>query len=367
MQLTGVSRHFGETVALQHINLAIRAGELFALLGSSGCGKTTLLRIVAGLETLTSGHVYLDGKDISPLPPYRRPVNMMFQSYALFPHMTVEENIAFGLRQESLPRSEVRQRVSEMLALVQMQRYAQRRPHQLSGGQQQRVALARSLAKRPRLLLLDEPMSALDKQIRTTTQAELCHILREVGVTCVLVTHDQEEAMSMADRIAVMNEGRILQVGPPIEVYAFPNSRFVAEFVGNANLFEATVAGRDAGQLILACAQLRQPLRTALDRGWPVGSSIQVCVRPEHVALSRTPPMHTWNTEQGSVDEVTYRGSHSTCRLRLESGQMLVADIPGTVPGRDNTPAPGVGVWASWPADAAVVLDPAKTQGVPGP
>ncbi|WP_322089852.1 ABC transporter ATP-binding protein, partial [Burkholderia sp. BCC1999] len=213
----------------------------FALLGSSGCGKSTLLRMLAGLETATSGKIFVDGEDLASLPPYRRPVNMMFQSYALFPHMTVESNVAFGLKQEGTPKNEIKERVADALALVQMSKYAQRKPHQLSGGQQQRVALARSLVKRPKLLLLDEPMSALDKKIRQKTQLELVNIIEKVDVTCVMVTHDQEEAMTMASRLAVMSEGKIVQIGAPGEVYEFPNSRFSAEFIGSTNLFEGRV------------------------------------------------------------------------------------------------------------------------------
>lgn len=363
VRLVEVTRHFGETVALQDVNLAIRAGELFALLGNSGCGKTTLLRILAGLERASSGQIFLDGKDLGKLPPYRRPVNMMFQSYALFPHMTVEENVAFGLRQESVPRREIHQRVSAMLSTVQLQHYAGRKPHQLSGGQQQRVALARSLVKRPRLLLLDEPMSALDKQIRAQTQLELCHILRDVGVTCIVVTHDQEEAMSMADRIAIMNEGRIVQVGTPRDVYTFPSCRFVAEFVGSANLFEATVVSRKAGRMMLACAQLRHPLCTTNDCSHPVGSHVQICLRPEHVALSAAHPPHAWNADRGLVADVTYRGSHSTCHVRLDSGRVLIADMPARLPGQDNAPMLGTHLWVSWPVSAAVVLDSACAAG----
>src|SRR5690606_10471765 len=231
VRVDDVVKIYGDVVAVQSVNLSVRRREIFALLGSSGCGKSTLLRMLAGFEEPTSGRIYLDGEDITALAPYRRPVNMMFQSYALFPHMTVEANVAFGLKQEGVPRNEVHERVFEALDLVQMAGYSRRKPHQLSGGQQQRVALARSLVKRPKLLLLDEPMSALDKQIRQKTQIELVRILDQVGVTCIMVTHDQDEAMTMADRLAVMTEGQIVQCGTPQEVYEFPNSRFVAGFI----------------------------------------------------------------------------------------------------------------------------------------
>ncbi|TGN97122.1 ABC transporter ATP-binding protein, partial [Burkholderia sp. USMB20] len=241
VRIENVVKKFGDSTAVDNVNLTIAKNELFALLGSSGCGKSTLLRMLAGLETATSGKIFVDGEDLASLPPYRRPVNMMFQSYALFPHMSVESNVAFGLKQEGTPKNEIKERVADALALVQMSKYAKRKPHQLSGGQQQRVALARSLVKRPKLLLLDEPMSALDKKIRQKTQLELVNIIEKVDVTCVMVTHDQEEAMTMASRLAVMSEGRIVQIGTPGEVYEYPNSRFSAEFIGSTNLFEGRV------------------------------------------------------------------------------------------------------------------------------
>ncbi len=242
LQIRDVVKDFGGgTLAVNHVDLDIAKGEIFALLGSSGCGKTTLLRMLAGFETPTSGRIVLDGQDLAGLPPYLRPINMMFQSYALFPHLTVWDNIAFGLKREGMARGEMAERVEAMLKLVQLGKYAKRKPHQLSGGQQQRVALARSLAKRPQLMLLDEPLGALDKKLREETQVELVNIIHEVGVTCVMVTHDQEEAMTMASRIAIMSEGKILQVGKPEEIYETPGSRFVADFIGNVNLMDGKV------------------------------------------------------------------------------------------------------------------------------
>src|SRR5690554_4727412 len=235
VRIDRVTKKFDETVAVDDVSLNIRRGEIFALLGGSGSGKSTLLRMLAGFERPTEGRIYLDGQDITDLPPYERPINMMFQSYALFPHMTVEQNIAFGLKQDKLPRAEIEARVAEMLKLVQMEAYARRKPHQLSGGQRQRVTLARSLAKRPKLLLLDEPMGALDKKLRTEMQLEVVRILEGVGVTCIMVTHDQEEAMTMADRVAIMSQGWIAQVGTPMDVYESPANRMVAEFVGTVN------------------------------------------------------------------------------------------------------------------------------------
>ena len=236
-----VSKYFGDTLAVDTVSLKINKGEIFALLGGSGSGKSTLLRMLAGFETPSEGRIFLDGEDITDMPPHERPINMMFQSYALFPHMTVEQNIAFGLKQDKLPKEEIAERVDEMLRLVHMTQYAKRKPHQLSGGQRQRVALARSLAKRPKLLLLDEPMGALDKKLRSQMQLELVEIIERVGVTCVMVTHDQEEAMTMAERIAIMSQGWIEQVGSPMDIYETPNSRFVCEFIGSVNLFDGEI------------------------------------------------------------------------------------------------------------------------------
>src|SRR5512139_3012701 len=251
LQIQDVVKEFDGFVAVNHVSLDVAKGEIFALLGSSGCGKSTLLRMLAGFEPPTSGRIVLAGRDLATLPPYERPMNMMFQSYALFPHLTVWENIAFGLRREGLPKDRVAERVEAMLKLVQLGKFAQRKPHQLSGGQQQRVALARSLAKQPQLLLLDEPLGALDKKLREQTQIELVNIIEQVGVTCVMVTHDQEEAMTMASRIAVMSEGRFLQVGAPSEIYETPSTRFVADFIGNVNLMEGTLTVDEPDHVII--------------------------------------------------------------------------------------------------------------------
>ncbi len=252
VKIDRVTKKFDETIAVDDVSLEIRKGEIFALLGGSGSGKSTLLRMLAGFERPTEGRIYLDGVDITDMPPYERPINMMFQSYALFPHMTVAQNIAFGLQQDKIPKAEIDARVAEMLKLVQMSQYAKRKPHQLSGGQRQRVALARSLAKRPKLLLLDEPMGALDKKLRSQMQLELVEIIERVGVTCVMVTHDQEEAMTMAERIAIMHLGWIAQIGSPIDVYETPTSRLVCEFIGNVNLFDGEVVD-DAEGLCAHC------------------------------------------------------------------------------------------------------------------
>jgi len=288
LRIENVRKEFDGFVALDDITLSIRKGEIFALLGGSGCGKSTLLRCLGGFEHPTAGHIFLDGQALNGLPPYERPINMMFQSYALFPHMTVEQNIAFGLKQDRMSRADIARRVEEMLALVQLNKLARRKPHQLSGGQQQRVALARSLAKGPKLLLLDEPMGALDKKLRTLMQLELVSIIEKTGVTCVMVTHDQEEAMTMATRIALMDAGRIRQVGPPDEIYEQPATRFAASFIGSVNMIDAVI-DQDEPEFVT----LRSPqLETAIYIGHGIsgfeGQQVSFAVRPENSASART-------------------------------------------------------------------------------
>ena len=332
LQVQSVSKQFGSATVVSDLNLSIRRNEFFALLGSSGCGKSTLLRIMAGLETPTQGRIVLDGQDITDMLAHERPVNMMFQSYALFPHMNVTANIAYGLKREGRPKAEINERVAEVLELVQMHSHARHMPAQLSGGQQQRVALARSLVKQPKLLLLDEPMSALDKQIRQKTQFELGNILYKVGVTCVMVTHDQEEAMTMADRIAVMSEGRIVQIGSPEQVYETPATQFAAEFIGSTNVFAGVLADR-RGQMV--CADLEVPL----DLGEPgpdaqMGQAVQVSVRPERIRMqlavpdSKVPPA---NAALGTVAQIGYMGSYTLLYVTLASGRTLVVNVPREV------------------------------------
>jgi len=356
VQVIDVVKKFGDTVAVQNVALTVKKGELFALLGSSGCGKSTLLRMLAGFETVTSGKILIDGEDLATLPPYRRPVNMMFQSYALFPHMTVEANIAFGLKQERCPKAELRERVAAVLELVQMTRFAKRKPHQLSGGQQQRVALARSLIKRPKLLLLDEPMSALDKQIRQRTQIELVNILDQVDVTCIMVTHDQEEAMTMADRIAVMSEGQIVQIGTPHEVYEFPNSRFSAEFIGSTNLFEGKTVEDEPDYVYIESPEL--PKRLFISHGitGPLGMSVSVSVRPERVSVSRTQPVQDTNWAQGVVTHIAYMGSYSLYHVQLPSGKTVVANMSSLALSEMGAPELDETVSVSWSPTSAVVL-----------
>ena len=323
-------KEFDGVRAVNDISVTINKGEIFALLGSSGCGKSTLLRMLAGFETPTSGRIALAGNSIVDVPPHQRPINMMFQSYALFPHLSVWDNIAFGLRRDGLPKAEVAARVEQMLALVQLGQYAKRKPHQLSGGQQQRVALARSLAKRPQLLLLDEPLGALDKKLRERTQMELVNIIEQVGVTCVMVTHDQDEAMSMATRIAVMSEGRILQVGAPGEIYETPNCRFVADFIGSVNLFDGRITEDEPDHVVIDTPDGRHYVAHGITGN--LGMDVSVAVRPEKIGIQIEPPAleeraspaeHGYNCAQGVIVAMAYFGNETSYHVRLDSGTVV--------------------------------------------
>ncbi|WP_293233704.1 polyamine ABC transporter ATP-binding protein [Paludibacterium sp.] len=356
VQIIDVVKNFGEHVALNQVSLTVKKKELFALLGSSGCGKSTLLRILAGFETATSGKVLVDGEDLSRIPPYRRPVNMMFQSYALFPHMSVQDNVAFGLKQEGVPKNEIQERVDDVLELVQMRKFARRKPHQLSGGQQQRVALARSLVKRPKLLLLDEPMSALDKKIRQKTQLELVNIIDKVDVTCIMVTHDQEEAMTMATRLAVMSEGEILQVGTPNQVYEYPNCRFTAEFIGSTNLFEGVVVEDEPDHVFVESPDLDARLYINHGITGPLGMPVAVSIRPERVRVSREKPEQKYNYARGVVKDLAYMGSYTLYHVQLENGKVIVANLSSLVLSSDDAPSYDDEVWASWNESSQVVL-----------
>ena len=347
-------KRFDEAVAVDEVSLSVAQGEIFALLGSSGCGKSTLLRMLAGFEKPTSGRILLGGQDVANLPPYDRPINMMFQSYALFPHLDVWENIAFGLKREGLPKAEIRQRTGEMLDLVQLAAYAKRKPHQLSGGQQQRVALARSLAKRPKLLLLDEPLGALDKKLREQTQFELVNIIEKVGVTCVMVTHDQEEAMTMANRIAVMSKGRVLQVGSPEEVYEHPANRFVADFIGNVNLFEGRLSVDEPDR----CA-----VRTGVGEvhvGHGVSGALHmpvaIAVRPEKMEISKQRPDRSRNVFSGKVKEIAYFGAHNTYIVVATDGSRVKITEANTSRHDLSNITWEDEVFFWWEDDAAVVL-----------
>ena len=324
VQIRDVSKHFGGIAAVDRVSLDILKGELFAILGSSGCGKTTLLRMLAGFEQPTSGQILIDGVDMTQVPPYERPVNLMFQSYALFPHMTVEQNIAYGLKKEGVDTARIRERVGEMLTLVKLEPLAGRKPDKLSGGEKQRVALARALVKRPKLLLLDEPLAALDRKLREHTQFELANLQYQLGTTFVVVTHDQDEAMTLASRIAVMAQGRIAQVGTPGEVYEFPANRYVASFVGNINLIEGRATGAGDGRLTLRSDALGAELAVATDEKPDIGSAVSVAIRPEKITISRQAPEgNDRNVLKGTVWDLAYFGDQSLYRVRLQSGAVL--------------------------------------------
>lgn len=356
LEIRNLNKSFDGQHAVDDVNLTIYKGEIFALLGASGCGKSTLLRMLAGFESPTHGQILLDGQDLSHVPPYQRPINMMFQSYALFPHMTVEQNIAFGLKQDRLPKAEIASRVAEMLTLVHMQEYAKRKPHQLSGGQRQRVALARSLAKRPKLLLLDEPMGALDKKLRDRMQLEVVDILERVGATCVMVTHDQEEAMTMAGRIAIMNRGKFVQIGEPEEIYEHPTTRFSAEFIGSVNVFEGLLRERQEDGLIIDSPGLVHPLKVASDVSVLDGVPVYVALRPEKVLLCDDVPADGFNFAVGEVVHIAYLGDLSIYHVRLRSGQMISAQLQNGHRFRNGTPTWGDEVRLCWDADSCVVL-----------
>ena len=356
LSIHGVSKSFDGTLAVDDVSLNINKGEVFALLGGSGSGKSTLLRMLAGFETPDSGRIVLDGQDITALPPYLRPTNMMFQSYALFPHMTVEQNIAMGLKQDKLPKDEIAARVTAMLKLVKMEAYARRKPQQLSGGQQQRVALARSLAKRPKLLLLDEPMGALDKKLRTEMQLELVDILEKVGATCLLVTHDQEEAMTMASRIAIMSFGQIAQVGSPIDIYESPNSRMTAEFIGSVNIFEASIQEDNPDSILLTSALLDAPV--FIDRGVTTSAEnteTLIALRPEKIYLTPDKPDGEFNWSQGTVENIAYLGDITSYYVKLASGKRVQATM-ANVERRGERPTWGDVVFVSWEASSPLLL-----------
>jgi putrescine transport system ATP-binding protein len=354
LRIENLVKDFDGYKAVNDVTLDIAKGEIFALLGSSGCGKSTLLRMLAGFETPTSGRIILAGQDLARLPPYQRPMNMMFQSYALFPHLSVWDNIAFGLRRDGLAKDKVSDRVEAMLKLVQLGKFAKRKPHQLSGGQQQRVALARSLAKQPQLLLLDEPLGALDKKLREETQIELVNIIEQVGVTCVMVTHDQEEAMTMASRIAIMSEGRFLQVGPPAEIYETPATRFVADFIGNVNLMDGTLEVDQPDHVIISCVDCKHYVGHGItgNEGMPVS----VALRPEKIHLSRKQPEHEYNTARGTIKELSYFGSFTVYHVELASGARLKVSLTNVQRHRDDEFTWGDAVWAHWSRSAHVVL-----------
>ncbi|MEY3144874.1 MAG: hypothetical protein RL342_545 [Pseudomonadota bacterium] len=363
LQIKRIVKQYGDVFAVDDVSLNIEKGEIFALLGSSGCGKSTLLRMLAGFEKPTAGQIVLEGQDIVGLAPYERPINMMFQSYALFPHLSVWDNVAFGLRRDHLPKAEIEERVVRMLELVQLKAYAKRHPHQLSGGQQQRVALARSLAKRPRLLLLDEPLGALDKKLRERTQLELVGIIEQVGVTCVLVTHDQEEAMTVATRIGVMSEGRILQVGRPADIYETPNCRFVADFIGSVNTFRGTIEIDEPDHVVIASPQCRHYVSHGITGN--LGMAVDVAVRPEKMTIQVTPPRDEerespeqvgFNVVQGVIEDLAYLGSLTTYHVKLEDASIVKVTHTNSARHDQTTLTWGSRVYVWWCGSDVVVL-----------
>ena len=359
LSIDTLEKKFGQHVAVNKVSIDINQGDIFALLGSSGCGKSTLLRMLAGFETPTSGRIMLDGKDISNVPPHLRPINMMFQSYALFPHLSVWDNIAFGLRRDGMAKDKVAEKVEAMLKMTQLTKFAKRKPHQLSGGQQQRVALARSLAKEPQLLLLDEPLGALDKKLREETQLELVNIIESVGVTCVMVTPDQEEAMTMASRIAIMSEGTFLQVGSPREIYETPRTEFVADFIGNVNLFtngEIMIDTTEAAEV------KTEDALHVIDHAIPgqVGGKVTIAIRPEKMDISRNAPEQRGNQCSGVIKEISYYGSDTLYHVKLASGKTIKVQATNTERFNGASLTWEDAVHVSWTSDAIVIVAPSR-------
>jgi putrescine transport system ATP-binding protein len=358
IHIDNVSKTYDHVTAVDGVTLKIYKGEMFALVGGSGCGKTTLLRMLAGFTTPTSGKITIDDADMTGVPPYARPVNMMFQSYALFPHMTVATNIAYGLRRLPITKTERERRVEEALAMVQLASLGRRKPHQLSGGQKQRVALARALIRRPKVLLLDEPLSALDKKLREQTQFELMNIQYQVGITFIIVTHDQEEAMALSTRIAVMDRGRVIQVGTPADVYEFPHNRFVANFIGAMNLFESTITTCDAGRIVVHSAELNMDF-TVDDRGrFTPGQRVCLAIRPEKINLSKTPATGIgMNCIKGVVWELGYLGNHSVYRIKTGTNKIITVSAQNSRRTAEWSIDWSDEVYATFTVDAAILLE----------
>ena len=357
VRIEGVSKKFGDFVAVDNVSLSIKKGEIFCLLGGSGCGKTTLLRMLAGFEMPTSGRILIDGQDMADTPPYERPVNMMFQSYALFPHMSVEKNVAFGLEQEKLPGAEIDRRVAEMLEIVQLGQFGKRKPHQLSGGQRQRVALARALVKKPKLLLLDEPLGALDKKLRERTQFELINLQEQLGVTFIVVTHDQEEAMTLATRIGVMDRGRIVQVGTPPDIYEYPVSKFVADFIGSVNMFEGRLIEDEPGHVRIEAPELGSVIYVDHGVSSAPGATIFAAIRPEKIDIDRHPPADMKeNVVKGVVKEIAYMGDMSVYLVKIDTGRMVRVTLPNIERHADDRISWEETVYLTWHPSSPVVL-----------
>jgi putrescine transport system ATP-binding protein len=357
VRIENVTKKFGDFAAVDSVSLEVYRGEIFCLLGGSGSGKTTLLRMLAGFETPSAGKIYIDGQDMSAIPPYERRVNMMFQSYALFPHMTVEKNVAFGLEQEKLGRQEIRSRVGEILEIVKMTSFMARRPHQLSGGQRQRVALARALVKRPKLLLLDEPLAALDRKLRENTQFELINIQKRLGVTFIVVTHDQEEAMTLSSRMGVMNHGRIAQVGTPAGIYESPATKFVADFIGSVNMFEGRVTDAGPGALRIDSEELGCVVAVVRSINCARGATVWTAVRPEKINISRDPGQGSQeNIVRGTVKEIAYMGDVSIYHVQIGSGKMVRVTLPNIMRDAGHRIMRDETVYLSWHESSPVVL-----------
>ena len=356
IQIENVTKMFGDFTAIDNLSLNIYKNEFFSLLGPSGCGKTTLLRMLAGFEKITDGKILLDGEDISEIPPHLRPINMMFQSYALFPHMTVEKNIAFGLKQDKMPENLINQRVEEMLELVELTDFAKRKPNQLSGGQSQRVALARSLAKRPKLLLLDEPLGALDKRLREQTQFELMDIQEKLKVTFVIVTHDQEEAMTVSSRIGVMDSGNLIQVATPAEIYEAPINKDVADFIGDVNLLKGTYKGQNKIGTQLLSDDSNSIVYATQKVDAAIGNQILFALRPEKLEISKTLPKNEHNILKGMIEDIAYGGSFSTYHVKLKNGAILKAIRANRERTKEHHLTWGDEVFLQWAPHSAVVL-----------
>jgi putrescine transport system ATP-binding protein len=357
IRIENVTKKFGDFVAVNDVSLNIYRGELFALLGGSGCGKTTLLRMLAGFEQPTSGKIYIDDVDMADIPPYERPTNMMFQSYALFPHMTVEQNIAFGLKQDKTPADQIKTRVGSILDMVQMRQFAHRKPHQLSGGQRQRVALARSLVKEPKLLLLDEPLGALDKKLREATQFEIMNIQDRLGITFIVVTHDQEEAMTLSTRIGVMNSGQIVQVGTPKEIYEYPNTKFVADFIGSVNLFEGHIVEDEPGHVLIGSPEAGTEIYIDHGISSAPGAKVWIAIRPEKMDLSKNRPDDNGrNSTPGIVKGIAYMGNLSVYLIKLDSGKEVKVTMSNQRRAAEHAIDWDDRVYVTWHANSPVAL-----------